>query len=69
MNQVPENLSDLSRVDLEHLFVKTGSKRVAAELRRFAPPVPNVGPVNPIVAPRPAVARSENYGPDKGRRR
>jgi hypothetical protein len=60
---IPQNLSTLSKPELETLFQKTGSKRVAAELRRFARPVEVNTPLPPVVAPRPQVHRSVNFRP------
>jgi hypothetical protein len=62
---IPEDLSGLDYAALSDLYKRTGSKRVAAALRRFAAPPVATEPILPTVAPRPQQPRSAGYRPAK----
>jgi hypothetical protein len=51
--EIPADLSKLDLYDLNELYSKTGSKRLAAAIYKLSqPPVVNE-PIAPVVAPRP----------------
>jgi hypothetical protein len=62
---IPDDLSGLSYDVLADLYKRTGSKRVAAALRRFAAPPVATSPIPPAVAPRPPQPKSAGFRPAK----